>query len=361
MNTKHKEKNEQVQYSALAGVSRREFLKTTMKAGVFIASSDYLLNSSENLVQLVAMKQGKEEFLFAYISDSHLLARGKEHRFARALIKAVEDVNAMEPQPDFVFYGGDLAQLGLREELLLGKDIIAPLKPKVYMMVGEHDWYYDMGEAWKEFFGKPTYSFDHKGVHFIVLNSVIVEDYWSETKMSPMERMLFMAQLDNPKGRPFTVGEEQRKWLKEDLSRVGKGTPIVVFSHSPLYKYYKPWNFWTDDAEEVQKLLAPFKSVTVIHGHTHQVLTNKIKNIVFHGILSTAWPWPYAPEGIPKLTIQMDRADPFNQFDGTGWGMAGITSRGKVNKTYNLWDRNPMVVSYEKLLSGKEHVAGHSY
>ena len=103
MNTKHKEKNEQVQYSALAGVSRREFLKTTMKAGVFIASSDYLLNSSENLVQLVAMKQGKEEFLFAYISDSHLLARGKEHRFARALIKAVEDVNAMAPQPDLVF------------------------------------------------------------------------------------------------------------------------------------------------------------------------------------------------------------------------------------------------------------------
>ncbi len=268
----------------LAGMSRREFLKTTMKAGVVLAGSDYVLNSSENLIQLVAMKQGKEEFLFAYISDSHLLARGKDHRFARALIKAVDDANAMEPQSDFVLYGGDLAQLGLREELLLGKDIIAQLKPRLYMMVGEHDWYYDMGEAWKEFFGKPTYSFDHKGVHFVVLNSVIVEDYWSETKMSPMERMLFMAQLDNPKGRPFTVGEEQRKRLKEYLSAVSKATPIVVFSHSPLYKYYKAWNFWTDDAEKVQQLLAPFKTVTVIHSHTHQVLTNKIKNMVL-GVL----------------------------------------------------------------------------
>lgn len=361
MNTENKRKNEQAQYTKLAGVSRREFLKTTMKAGIFIAGSDYMLNSSENLVQLIAAKQGKEEFVFAYISDSHLLARGKDHRFARALIKAVDDVNALEPQPDFVLYGGDLAQLGLRDELLLGKDIIAQLKPNLYMMVGEHDWYYDMGEAWKEFFGKPTYSFDHKGVHFIILNSIIVEDYWSETKMTPMERMLFMAQLDNPKGRPFTVGEEQRKWLKEDLSDVSKATPIVVFSHSPLYKYYKPWNFWTDDAEKVQQLLSPFKSVTVIHGHTHQVLTNKTKNTVFHGMLSTAWPWPYAPEGIPTLTIQMDRADPFNQFDGTGWGTADVTSQRNINKTYQLWDRNPMVVSYEKVLAGRDQVPGHSY
>lgn len=332
-----------------------------MKAGVFIASSDYLLNSSGNLVRTIAMKQGTEEFMFAYISDSHLLARGKDHRFAKALIKAVGDVNDMEPQPDFVLYGGDLAQLGLREELSLGKEILAPLKPKRYMMVGEHDWYYDMGEAWKEFFGQPTYSFNHKGVHFVVLNSVIVEDYWSESNMSPMDRMLFMAQLDNPKGRSFTVGEEQRKWLKEDLSGVNKATPIVVFSHSPLYKYYKPWNFWTNDAEDVQKLLSPFKSVTVIHGHTHQVLTNKIKNIVFHGMLSTAWPWPYAPEGIPKLTVQMDRADPFNQLDGTGWGKAEVAAMGTINKTYQPWDRNPVVVSYEKVLTGKDQALGPSY
>lgn len=361
MSTKNKGKNEDVRQATLTGVSRREFLKTTMKAGVVLAGSDYVLSPPERLVQLVSMKRGKEEFQFAYISDSHLLARGKEHRFARALIKAVEDVNAMSPQPDFVLYGGDLAQLGLREELSLGKEIVAPLKPKCHMMVGEHDWYYDMGEAWRELFGQPTYSFDHKGVHFIVLNSVIVEDYWSATNMSPMERMLFMAQLDNPKGRPFTVGEEQRKWLKEDLSRVSKATPVVVFSHSPLYKYYKPWNFWTDDAEKVQQLLMPFKSVTVIHGHTHQVLTNKIKNIVFHGMLSTAWPWPYAPEGIPAITIQMDRPDPFNQFDGTGWGTAEVIARGNINKTYHLWDRNPMVVSYEKVSTGKESSPGPSY
>ena len=27
------------------------------------------------------------------------------------------------------------------------------------------------------------------------------------------------------------------------------------------------------------------------------MLTNRIGNIDFHGFLSTAWPWPYAPTG----------------------------------------------------------------
>ena len=347
---------------SLSGLNRREFLKTAIATGVFATGSGLITSCySQTLVRQVEAKSGTDEFTFAYISDSHLLARGKEHRFARSLIKAVNDVNVMETQPDFVLYGGDLAQLGLKEELSLGKEIIDGVKPKLYMMVGEHDWYFDMGEVWKEYFGKPTYSFDHKGIHFIVLNSVVVEDYWSEPKMTQMERMLFMAQLDNPKGRPFTVGEEQRKWLSEDLSVVDKHIPIVVFSHSPLYKYYKAWNFWTDDAEQVQQLLSPFKTVTVIHGHTHQVLTNKIGNITFHGMMSTAWPWPYAPEGIPKLTVQMDRPDPFNQFDGTGWGIVDTLHDGNVNKTYKLWDRNPMLVSYEKVSAGRGLVQGPSY
>ena len=33
-----------------------------------------------------------------------------------------------------------------------------------------------------------------------------------------------------------------------------------MFSHSPLYKYYKDWNFWTDDADEVQAILRPFQT-----------------------------------------------------------------------------------------------------
>jgi hypothetical protein len=148
-------------------------------------------------------------------------------------------------------------------------------------------------------------------------------------------------------------------WMHQDLARIPHKTPIVVFSHSPLYKYYRPWNFWTEDADEVQAILKPFQTVTVIHGHTHQVLSNHIGNISFHGLLSTAWPWPYAPEGLPKLTVQMSRANPFDMSDGLGDGRIDVLTDGLVNKIYNLWDRNPVSVpaSYLKSNGSKDRPA----
>jgi hypothetical protein len=207
-------------------------------------------------------------------------------------------------------------------------------------------------------FGQDFYSFDYKDVHFVVLNSVVEKDFWTAKGYSPEERMAIVAGLDDSRQSPFEVGEAQRDWLQKDLAKIDKKTPIIVFSHSPLYKLYRGWNFWTDDAEQVQKIFKPFKSVTVIHGHTHQLLTNRIGNIHFHGMLSTAWPWPYAPQGLPELTVQMNRPDPFNQLDGCGNGVIDVRKGGHVDKTYNLWTRNPRVVTAAQLDAGKVPGAG---
>ena len=83
----------------------------------------------------------------------------------------------------------------------------------------------------------------------------------------------------------------------------------------------------------------------MIHGHTHQILTNRIGNMHFHGMLSTAWPWPYAPQGLPELTVQMNRPDPFNPMDGCGDGEVAVAAGGMVDKLYKLWNRNPIKVS----------------
>ena len=238
-------------------LNRRDFLKASSVAAATALATGKMFPHSFQPVDVVNPDAPEKSFRFAYISDSHLYQKTLNERFVLAILKAVDDVNAMDPQPDFVFYGGDLAQLGQPAEIAEGAQILKALKAPVKMMVGEHDWYFDMGDEWRKRFGKDTYSFDHKGVHMVVLNSVMVEDYWSGPKMTPMERMLAMAQLDNPNGRPFTVGAAQRDWLKTDLAKVKPATPIIVFSHSPLYKIYKPWNFWTDDAEQVQQILAP--------------------------------------------------------------------------------------------------------
>jgi 3',5'-cyclic AMP phosphodiesterase CpdA len=349
---------------SLANCDRRQFLRTSLRYAGMAAAAGIVPNHSFQLVNVAhaAHHEGEPEiaFRFAYISDTHLYDRGVDHRFARAVIKAVDDVNALDPQPDFVLFGGDLAQLGKPGELALGKQLIDELKAPVRMIVGEHDWYLDMGEQWRAHFGADHYSFDHKGMHFVALNSVVEEDFWTAKGYSPEERMAIVAGLDDGRQNPFTVGAPQREWLKADLAKVDKKTPVIVFSHSPLYKLYKPWNFWTDDAEQVQELLKPFDTVSVIHGHTHQLLTNRIGNIHFHGMLSTAWPWPYAPEGLPEYTVQMYRVDPFNQFDGCGDGSVDVLAGGRVNKQYNLWSRNPRSVAAAEL-SGATALPGGGY
>jgi Icc protein len=294
---------------------------------------------------------GTPPFTFAYISDTHMYMRTLNQRFVKGAVKAVEDVNALDPQPDFVLFGGDLAQLGRGDELEQGKGVLSMLKPPVKMMVGEHDWFYDLGDKWQELFGQPTYSFDWKGVHVIVLMSVYEKDFWTSRKLTPADRMQIVAGLDNSIQSRFEVGDAQRAWLKQDLAKVPAATPLLVFSHSPLYKYYRNWNFWTEDAEQVQALLRPYRNVTVIHGHTHQLLFNQIGNISFYGMLSTAWPWPYAPQGLPALTVQMNRADPYDQLDGLGDGQVAVSDKGLADMMYNLWDRNPVTVHAQYLRS----------
>ena len=348
--------------SALPRLGRRDFFKVMNAAGLAALVKGLVAPHSFQLLEVAAAAPAApvpaapappktEAFSFAYISDSHIYVPELNDQFLRATMRAVDDVNRLDPQPDFVLYGGDLAQLGQPEELEIGKQILQDLKAPVKMMVGEHDWYLDMGEKWRDLFGPPTYSFDHKGVHFVVLNSVVEKDFWTERGMTPMERMKTVAGLDNGLQSRFEVGKEQRTWLKDDLSQVDKRVPIIVFSHSPLYKYYEPWNFWTDDADEVQAILKPFDRVTVIHGHTHQVLSNHIGNIDFHGALATAWPWPYAPEGLPKLTVEMSRANPFDPLDGCGDGQVNVSADGLCDMIYNLWDRNPVTVKASYLRS----------
>ena len=328
-------------------ISRRDFLKG---AGALAAIGALPVS----LVEL-AFANTEENFTFAFISDSHIQhIKGVEfvRNWDRGLIRAVAETNLLTPKPDFIMYGGDLAQLGSKPELDHGAEIMSALHGKVRYMMGEHDYYLDLGKYWEQSFGPQYYSFDHKGVHFVVLNSILTYDDWTHKRWPTAEqRMLEMAGLDNPNGSPFMVGEQQRQWLKNDLQKINKETPIVVFSHSPIQKIYKGWNFWTEDAEEVQALLKPFKKVTVIYGHVHQIQYNQIGNISFHAVMAAAWPWPYpstyaqVEQHLPMLTVPMNRADPFFERDATGWQFINVAT-GNVDMRYNLYNNARRAVAF---------------
>jgi 3',5'-cyclic AMP phosphodiesterase CpdA len=331
-------------------MTRRNFIK---QGGALLAASTLPVS----MVELAFGKDSDKNFTFAFISDSHIThIRGNEfvRNWDRGLIRAIAEAKLLDPKPDFVFYGGDIAQLGKPEEIDHGLELLSALNYKTHYVMGEHDYYVDLGDYWRKQLGPDYYSFDHKGVHFVVLNSILTWEDWMHGKWdSGMDRMLQMARLDNPKGQPFMVGDAQRKWLADDLAKVSKDNPVVVLSHSPLQKIYKGWNFWTEDAEQVQALLKPFKKVTVLYGHVHQIQYNQIDNMSFHAAMATAWPWPYpstytqVETFLPKLTVEMNRADPFQERDATGWQFINMDT-GNVDVHYQLPDNNKRVVAFNK-------------
>jgi len=163
--------------------------------------------------------------------------------------------------------------------------------------------------------------------------------------MSPEERMAHMSVLDGTVAGPWAgVGRDQLDWLQKTLANWDRNRPVIIFSHNPLYEYYPPWNFWVRDWRDVNEVLKPYTKVTNIHGHCHQVLYNEIGTMRSIGMLATSWPWPYAPEGVPKLTKPMIRVDAGDLFDGVGWGKLDVSAQDKVEAEYVMWGRKQVFV-----------------
>jgi hypothetical protein len=323
--------------AASLGLTRRTFLHRSLLAGTAAGAATY---GWFPLINTLDVAHAQQSFKFAWVSDTHLYPKAVNTRFVDKAVRAFKEVQAMSPAADFMIFGGDLAQLGDPVELDLGSDILKEVKIRKVFIPGEHDWYLDMGKKWEALFGKQPWTFDHKGVRFVGLDTVSRgPDYWTAKKMTPKQRMGHMATLDGSVAGAWAgVGRDQLQWLNQALSSWQKDQPVIVFTHNPLYEYYPPWNFWVRDWREVHEILKPFSNVTNVHGHTHQVLYNEIGKMRSIGMLATSWPWPYAPDGVPVLTKPMVRADPGDHFDGVGW--ARLTAGARVDNEYVMWRKD---------------------
>jgi hypothetical protein len=85
----------------------------------------------------------------------------------------------------------------------------------------------------------------------------------------------------------------------------------------------------------------------------HQIQYNQIGKISFHAVMATAWPWPYpdsyaqAKPHLPKLTVPMNRADPFFERDATGWQLIDLDS-GRIAMRYNLYNNTDRTVAFDR-------------
>jgi 3',5'-cyclic-AMP phosphodiesterase len=322
------------------GPDRRGFVQSLGLSGLTLAAAPLGAMLASRNAQAATPAQ---DFTFAILADSHTM--GPKNSAMKVRLKAaIKQINAMSPAPDFVMYLGDAIHDGTVEEFKYFEEIIVELNPPIHYLAGEHDWYLDMGEHYMRQFvrrAQPYYSFDHKGAHVIALHGCNLSDFWSARKLSPEQRMKVAGDINDATQGVFALGQAQLNWLENDLSRVPKDTPILIFSHAPLYQYHQPWNFWTQDADLAHALLKPFQTVQVFHAHVHQLVEHQIANMKFHGILSTSWPHPY-PEAYHQLGLraQMPRPNPAKLYDGLGWHIGKVQS-GAVSAEDILWTLKP--------------------
>src|SRR5215467_12724569 len=238
-------------------------------------------------------EQENESFYFVQLSDTHWGFNGPAINpdSQGTLKKAVAAVNALDEQPDFVVFTGDLTQTTddrkiRRDRMAEFRDIVSRLNVKtVRFMAGEHDASLDRGEAYQEFFGDLHYTFDHNGVHFIV--------------------------LDNVSDPTAAVGEKQLQWLQADLKQQSDDARIVVLTHRPLFDLAPEWDWATRDGAAVIDTLLQHQNVTVLYGHIHQEHHHMTGHIMHHAAKSLMWALP-EPGSVPKKAqIPWNAGEPY--------------------------------------------------
>ena len=267
-------------------VDRREFLKLAGLGGVVLVSGCASTMGG-------ASASADEEFYFVQLSDPHWGFEGPAINpdAQGTLKKAVAAVNGLSQQPDFIMFTGDLTHTTddpkeRRRRLAEFREIVGQLKVKdVRFMPGEHDASLVNGKAFKEFIGPTHYTFDHKGVHFIVVDNV----------SDPMA----------------AIGDEQLQWLKADLDKQPRDARIVVFTHRPLFDLYPQWDWATTDGAQAIALLQTHDNVTVFYGHIHQENHFMTGNIAHHSAKGLMFALPVARSQPKRLPIPWDAAAPY--------------------------------------------------
>lgn len=217
-----------------------------------------------------------QDFDFIFFTDTHLQP---ELNAAKGCDMAFRSMRKF-PHAEFAIQGGDhvfdtLAVPRARSLALwdLYDKTEQDLSLKVYHAIGNHDVFGlrtasgvdptdpDYGKKYyRDHVGKTYYSWDHKGLHFIVLDSV---------------------QITPDRDYEGRIDAEQMQWLHADLAGLRAGTPVIVTTHIPLVtsvERYLPaddkktsahYQIAVANSAEVLPVLDGHNVIAVLQGHTH--------------------------------------------------------------------------------------------
>lgn len=256
----------------------------------------------------------KQAFSFAFFTDLHL-NNGNNNCFS-GFQKAIESARSKEV--DFIITGGDNCDIDvLGNDSKTANDLYSHFSSVIkssgiqfYPGLGNHDRYYGVPASdslynqglFEKYMGVNSYySFDHKGWHFIILNTA----------------------------NSF-VDETQKSWLQKDLGLTPYGTPIILVVHVPFLSMYYPALYGnytskdtTKDFKKIWDMFNKHNLKLVLQGHMHIYEEIKVLDTQFitGGAISANW-WagPYfgTQEGYLKVDIDQSGNVSWSYID-YGW------------------------------------------
>jgi Icc protein len=256
-------------------------------------------------------------FTVAFMTDIHLQP---EKNAVAGFDKAIEKVN--ELAPDFVITGGDLVMDVLgegegRADTLFDmyKEEVKKFNMPIYHTIGNHEFfgvYQESGidtthpdyghNLFEKEIGKRYQSFEYNGWYFMILDAI------------------------DTKGRKYIgqIDEEQIDWIKEELKKLDKKTPIVISVHIPmistfLLREYGPLEengegLMVINTKEVLDLFEGYNLKLVLQGHTHYIEDIFVKNVHFvsGGAVCGKW-WEGSNKGFEEGFLLLEFSE--NEFE----------------------------------------------
>jgi Icc protein len=287
-------------------LNRRKFLQTMAGAGTAIAFGAHALSWAES---------APESFDFVFFTDTHI---EPELNAAQGCDECFRKIAGI--QSDFAIMGGDHVYDALsvgeaRASLVydLYRKTEQQLQMKLYHTIGNHDVFgietksgvspSDPGYGKKLYEerigGKTYYSFDHRGYHFVVLDSI-----------QPTADRMWEARIDDP----------QVSWLADDLKKVPPGAPVIVVTHVPLVTAFTTYatldepnakynTLTVANAPQVLKVLEGRNVIAVLQGHTHvnEIVSYKSTQYITSGAVCGNWwhgPRMGTPEGFTVVSLR---------------------------------------------------------
>lgn len=274
------------------------------------------------------VNQSPDQFSFAFLTDIHLQP---ELNAVEGFKQAIDTINKLNP--DFVITGGDLVMDALdvsygRADSLynLYLDVVKGFNMPVYNTIGNHEHFglykrmeidTSHTEYGKKMFekriGQRYYSFDHKGWHFMILDAVGIREDREYNGL---------------------IDDKEIEWIKTDLEKVDKNTPIALSVHIPFITVQTqltkgslastPENLVIKNAREVLLLFWDYNLKLVLQGHLHfleDIYLNEQIHFITGGAVSGRW-WQNKPDSNPEegfLMVYVDGEEIDWDYIDYGW------------------------------------------